>query len=453
MQRRSTKRFKLAALTLATMVGAAMVGCENQAKPVDLPPRQGTSGSSGGAGSKNDPAGGANGAPNPGASGRSGSGARREAAAGSSGQAGKSGGSSDGKGDGNSRSGGKGAGRSGTQPGGEVGNKGGNKSGAKGDAGGAAGGEDPSDGSWGGAKSRSAYGSSSAANESMRKDGATRDGSAGGSRGARSGTRDATPRPSEPPRDGGPRNAGARRAGVDGLGTPRRIDGPHAAWSIVLGTFTGPDHTEAARDAAAKLGERIPEFAGATVRSTAQGSMLLWGQFAGPEDPSAQKEIRRIQAYEYKGARPFASAMIVRPDPTRKPPTSPNDLRNLRAQFPRVDPLYTLQVAAWADFDGSMSLEEIRRSAEGYAAELRARGFEAWFHHDDDLKMSVVTVGTFGRDAYDPQSTLFSPELEKLVKQFPKHLVNGTPLMLRVDPKNPKSAEVPQTCPLVEVPR
>jgi len=241
--------------------------------------------------------------------------------------------------------------------------------------------------------------------------------------------------------------------GVTGVATPRAIDQQGPPWAIVLGTFSGEDHETAARDACEKLGERIPELRGAVVKSTPRGSMILWGSYAGPEDPAARKEVERMKAYEYKGARPFASAMLVRPEVTRKPPSGPNDLRNLRRRFPKTDPLYTLQVAAWADFDGTKKLEEIRRSAEAHAAQLRAKGYEAWFNHDDDLKMSVVTVGAFGNDAYDPRSTLYSREVSDVLKKFPQHLVNGEPLLIRTDPKNPRSAEFPQQAYLVQVPR
>ena len=241
-------------------------------------------------------------------------------------------------------------------------------------------------------------------------------------------------------------------AGADGLPQPRRQEGTHASWAIVLGTFTGPEHAEAAEQARVRLAERIPEFAGASVRSTGRGSTILWGQFSGPDDPAAQTELKRIQAYEWQGARPFARAFLTRPETTRKPPTNPMDLRNLRAQFPQADPLHTLQVAVWADFDGSLPLEVIRRNAESFAAQLRTQGFQAWFHHDDDLKMSVVTIGAFGADAYDPRSTLYLPEIEALMKKFPAMLVNGEPLMVRTSPQLKKSPEVPQKSMLVLVP-
>ncbi|HMN96478.1 MAG TPA: hypothetical protein PKC43_08870 [Phycisphaerales bacterium] len=181
--------------------------------------------------------------------------------------------------------------------------------------------------------------------------------------------------------------------------------------------------------------------------------MILWGQFPAIDDPAAQRELRRIQAYEYRGARPFAKAMLTRPEPTKKPPTGPHDLRNLRRQRPEANPLYTLQVAVWADFDGTRSLEEIRRAAEGYTGQLRSRGLDAWFHHDDDLMMSVVTVGAFGADAYNPRSTLYSDEVDALIRQFPQQLVNGERLLIRDDPRNPRSSETPLGPLLVEVPR
>lgn len=263
--------------------------------------------------------------------------------------------------------------------------------------------------------------------------------------------------PAAPPRDAGAARGGrvgreeARRIGLDGR-TPRRVEGG-TSWTIVLGTFTGLDHATAAQEANARLGERIPEFRGSTVKSTATGSMILWGQFSAIDDPNAQRELKRVQALEYRGARPFAKAMLTRPEPTRKPPSGPHDLRNLRRQMPDANPLYTVQIAVWADFDGTRKLEDLRRSAEGYTAQLRARGVEAWYHHDDDLMMSVVTVGAFGADAYNPRSTLFSAEVDAVMRQFPKQLVNGEPLMMRDDPRNPRSPESPQPPLLVEAPR
>lgn len=232
---------------------------------------------------------------------------------------------------------------------------------------------------------------------------------------------------------------------------PRRIDGGRS-WSIVLGTFTDPDHVRTATITRDRLVERVPEFREAFVMSNSKGSAVLWGRFTGPEDPAAQRELKRIQQFVYKDARPFARAMLTRVQSTATPPTSPYDLRNLRRQYPKVDPLYTFQVAVWADFDGSIELDTIRRSAESYAAQLRTQGYQAYYHHDDDLKMSVVTIGAFDHTAYDPKSTLYSGDVERLFHKFPAHLVNGQPVMLRANPRDPNSREYPQPCALMLVP-
>ena len=80
----------------------------------------------------------------------------------------------------------------------------------------------------------------------------------------------------------------------------------------------------------------------------------------------------------------------------------------------------------------------MRTAAERYCAELRSKGYEAWFYHDDDSETSIVTVGHFNRSAYDSRSTLMSPEVEDLMRQFPAHMTNGEPVLLPVDRTNPK---------------
>ncbi|MCA9285432.1 MAG: hypothetical protein KDA22_09470 [Phycisphaerales bacterium] len=255
-------------------------------------------------------------------------------------------------------------------------------------------------------------------------------------------------RPGSAPRSSGPP---VRPGPNQEMPQPRRIDGGNG-WSIVLGTFTGPDHVQTATVTRDRLAQRMPEFRDAYVRSNAHGSAVLWGRFSGPEDPNAKRELDRIQGLVFQNARPFARAMLTRFETTASAPSGPNDLRNLRRQYPKVDPLYTLQVAVWADFDGTVALDSIRRSAETFAMQLRSQGYPAYYHHDDDLKMSVVTIGAFDHTAYDPKSTLFSPELEALFRKFPKHLVNGQPMMLKTNPRDPNSTEYPQPCTLMLVP-
>ena len=69
------------------------------------------------------------------------------------------------------------------------------------------------------------------------------------------------------------------------------------------------------------------------------------------------------------------------------------------------------------------------RFASGLLADaLRGQGYEAYFHHDEDRRLSMVTVGLFDKTAIDPESGIWAPEVKLLVRRFPARLVNGEPL-------------------------
>ena len=230
-------------------------------------------------------------------------------------------------------------------------------------------------------------------------------------------------------------------------------DGP--AWSILIATFTQEDHTEAAKAARERLASQFPELADCVVRRVPKGSVIVLGKYSGPNDPQAQERLKKVKAIAVDRARPFVGVLLTRvsvTDENRKP--SPFDIRHLRELNPDINPLYTLQVAAWSTFgDRSLKWDDVRATAEKYCRELRAKGFLAFVHHDDDRQISSVTIGAFGKDAYDPKSTLFDPEVEDLMKKFPKHLVNGEEVLVPVDPRKPDGPTRPQGPRLVEVPK
>jgi hypothetical protein len=225
-------------------------------------------------------------------------------------------------------------------------------------------------------------------------------------------------------------------------------------WSIILATVSGADHPAKAAAFRQQVVSQYPELRDATVRRLGQGSAIVVGRFESPGDAGAQAELKRVKAIERNGQKPFAGALLLRTasDALAGPP-KPHDLRSLRAQFPNVRPLFTLQVAAWVTL-GAKDLDyaDMREAAEKYCAELRAKGHESWFLHDEDTETSIVTVGHFDRRAYDPKSTLFAPEVEDMMRVFPANHVNGEPVLLLVDPRNPKGKTKPQPCRLVEVP-
>ncbi|MEY3021793.1 MAG: hypothetical protein RIS86_991 [Planctomycetota bacterium] len=230
--------------------------------------------------------------------------------------------------------------------------------------------------------------------------------------------------------------------------------GGRGRWAVILATFTQDDHADRARVWRDQLEREFPELAGAAVRNLGRGSAVVTGGWDGPEDKGAQAELKRVKAIERGGKRPFAMAMLSRTSMNdASAVVAPRDVRNLRAKYPKVRPLLTLQVAAWSTFgERGVRYDDMRRAAERHCAELRAKGVDAWFYHDEDSETSAVTVGAFDRRAYDPKSTLYAPEVEDLMRQFPAHLLNGEPLMIPVDPTNPKGRMKPQACRLVEIP-
>ncbi len=241
-------------------------------------------------------------------------------------------------------------------------------------------------------------------------------------------------------------SAPARRAAASDLEDGR--------WSVLLGTFSGVGYRERAEAFARDVARRFPALGSPFLEGRGEGVMVVVGRFEGPGDADAQDTLGLAKAISTEGRRPFATAMLVRRTAAADAgPPKPHDLRTLRATAPGRRDLYTLQIAVWSTLGtDEISPARVRREAESMAARLRAQGVEAWFHHDADSETSTVTVGGFGSDAYDSRSTLYAPEVERLMRRFPTQLVNGEELLVRVDPGNPQSRMRPLGPRLVEVP-
>ncbi|MBL9141010.1 MAG: hypothetical protein JNK53_04010 [Phycisphaerae bacterium] len=225
-------------------------------------------------------------------------------------------------------------------------------------------------------------------------------------------------------------------------------------WAVLLVSFTEADHRAVAENARNAIVQRFPSLQPSYVRTLGSGSAVLIGRFTGPDDPAAQAELRRVKEIGEGVPKPFVRAMLTRlTSAANSGPIGPNDLRTVRQVRPRGT-LYTLQVAAWATLGSTeLSMSQVKRSAEAYAQQLRTQGYEAYYFHDFGQETSTVTVGVFGPDAYDSRSTLFQPEVEALMRKFPKSLVNGEEVYVEADPRKPGSKRIPQSSRLVEVPK
>ncbi|MBL9150471.1 MAG: hypothetical protein JNM94_17430 [Phycisphaerae bacterium] len=257
--------------------------------------------------------------------------------------------------------------------------------------------------------------------------------------------------PKDPSNGAAGKGNGAKKPADSSTPNPNGDDAP--TWSVLVASFAKEDHAEVARAMRERLAARYPQLRDAFVERVGGGSVVLVGRFKGPDDPAAQAKLKEVKAIVSEGRRPFAMAMLTRTS-TDSEGAGTLDIRHLRERFPDVVPLYSLQVAAWSTFgDKGLSPSAIRTAAEKYGKELRAKGYEAWVHHDGTTNTSIVTVGHFDGNAYDSKSTLFAPEVEALMKRFPRHLLNGEEVLVPVDPRDPKGKTKPQGCRLVEVPR
>lgn len=235
-------------------------------------------------------------------------------------------------------------------------------------------------------------------------------------------------------------------------------------WTLVLGTFTAIGHQDAANQMLANLRLIAPQVTGARVYTTPKGSMVIYGSYTSRDDPAAKADEQRLKAITYQNHPVFNRVILTHLDlRLAQGDLSPLDLLSARKAHPKVDPLYTLDVAIWLTNDDPKAADritfaEVKKKAENYARQLRVQKFEAYFYHDDANQWSTVTVGLFDRRSIDSRSGLYSNEVTALVKRFPARLVNGEPVYQFANPREAKkehpdmSKAKPQTPRLVLVP-
>lgn len=226
-------------------------------------------------------------------------------------------------------------------------------------------------------------------------------------------------------------------------------------WVLVLATFTNDQHMTQAQKWLRDARTLLPELSAARTEPHRHGTMVVWGRYNGWDDARVEPDREQLLAMEVEGRQLFRSAMLKKIEAKPLPgELSPFDLRSARVEFPTVVPLYTLDVAVWVDLDNPQGMDRNarRRRAESYASQLRSQNKPAYFHHNEDLQMSSVTVGLFDRRALDPSTGLRSIEVDELANQFPARLLNGAPLETPMDATDPSQGTYRQRPFLVEVP-
>jgi hypothetical protein len=232
--------------------------------------------------------------------------------------------------------------------------------------------------------------------------------------------------------------------------------GDDEQYSIAVATFTGTGHEENARKTLAGLVVQYPSIGrNITVRKRSRGSALTYGKYSGYEDPNAKSDLMMLRSIATPQGRSLFNQLLLTKFRSVQPKQSlhPHDLWTIRREYPTIVPIYTLEVAVWGDFDsGQLPRAKRRMSAEQYASELRAKGYEAFYYHNDDSELSSVTVGLFSYKAIDAETGFYSPEVEAMLARFPQRLMNGQPVLEYNDPSNhSKGTKVQAPC-LAEVP-
>jgi hypothetical protein len=220
-------------------------------------------------------------------------------------------------------------------------------------------------------------------------------------------------------------------------------------FSIVVATFTGEGHKSDANAAHASLSSRYSALAPhLRVRDRSRGSVITYGVYSGYNDDSAKQDIKMLRTIT------SGQMMLSKfKSPRARRQLHPHDLWTVRREYPTIVPIYTLEVAVWGDFDsGQLPRQQRRNAAEQYAAALRGKGFEAFFYHNDETKLSSVTVGLFSYLALDPETGFYSLEVEAMMARFPRRLMNGQPVLQYYNPGNPSQGSMEQKPCLVEVP-
>ncbi len=196
-------------------------------------------------------------------------------------------------------------------------------------------------------------------------------------------------------------------------------------WTIILMSFQGD---EARRQAEAIL-PRIQQEAGLTrafVEDRKEGAVIAHGRYRGPGDPRAREDLEEIRGVLLGNAPAFPTAFLA-PLAEGGAEGAIPELNLTRARELFGDRAqYTLQIAVYE----SAERRDAMAKAEQAAATLRREGELAFYYHGPTR--SMVTIGVFNDDDFDPTTGMMSADLRASRERHPHNLYNGTGIEVRV---------------------
>jgi hypothetical protein len=203
-------------------------------------------------------------------------------------------------------------------------------------------------------------------------------------------------------------------------------------WAIALGGAVpgGQSAAIGALDRARRAG-----LASARLEKRGERMLIMYGDYAAPDDPMARADLERIRGIVADGVKPYASAMLTPPEAERLEGSVPEyDLSTAKRRFGKRA-LYTLQVAVYQkegeEAPTESELAQIRAAAEKAAIDLRRGGEEAFYYHGP--RRSTVTVGILSQDDTSQGGVIRdSMRVRELQRRHPLNLVNGQGVRTRV---------------------
>jgi len=265
-----------------------------------------------------------------------------------------------------------------------------------------------------------------------------------------------------------------------------------AEWTILCATFSGPDHAFSARNARTHLINQTKMRDWYIIHGQGQ-TTLYYGFYRSINDPKDAKESARAQndrktvaalTDPASGARLFPAVILTKLD--TPDPSSPPQWDLTQAQG-----MYSLQIAVFKDSPSR------RAAAVDAVRAARAQGYEAYYYHgptsssvcigawpetavreqndfnvkkmDNPAAVPLVTAGSLPTLAEGQQYTtpdgkpmnlvsakyeILDPKLLAMMKQFPRHSVNGVDQPVVVDSRTgQRRLAAPHPSFLVKIPR
>ncbi len=246
--------------------------------------------------------------------------------------------------------------------------------------------------------------------------------------------------------------------------------GAKETWTIECNEYKAADHQKMA-DRMATLLKRVPELDAGQVRveheddrsrvfygdytlgykrAKVDGESQLKGDLVIQLDEEIKRDLDFVRQLAWGQHYPFFQAR-----PIQKPVDDPGgrrewDLRHAAGH-------YTLHIGVTYN---TPTLHDYKEAAYQWVADLRERGYEAYYCHDTDRAQTSICLGTFGSDAWVQDmdgNMVYTAQVNALrtrEAEFQYNLENGHIRYKRVvDEKTRQGKRIPNLSFLVRIPR